>query len=142
MTSFYVPFIITVGGMLLYHLSQKSIPTEMNPFHATAIAYLVGIVLCAFLGFTYTANRSIVSSLKISNWAVLGMGVGAAAIEVGFMLAYRQGWRISLTAVATNVAVTALLIPIGLLFFREHLTPRNILGVVFCALGLVLVVRD
>lgn len=142
MTSFYVPFVITVGGMLLYHLSQKSIPTEMNPFHATAIAYLMGIVLCAFLGFTYTANRSIVSSLKISNWAVLGMGVGATAIEVGFMLAYRQGWRISLTAVATNVAVTALLIPIGLLFFREHLTPRNILGVVFCALGLLLVVRD
>jgi uncharacterized membrane protein len=142
MTSFYVPFAITVGGMLLYHLSQKSIPTEMNPFHATAIAYLMGIIVCAFLGFTYTTNRSIVSSLKISNWAVIGMGIGATAIEVGFMLAYRQGWRISLTAVATNVVVTALLIPIGLLFFREHLTPRNILGVVFCALGLLLVVRD
>ena len=142
MTSFYLPFAITVGGMLLYHLSQKSIPTAMNPFHATAIAYLMGIVVCAFLGFTYTANKSFVSSLKISNWAVLGMGIGATAIEVGFMLAYRQGWRISLTAVATNVAVTALLIPIGLLFFREHLTPRNILGVVFCALGLLLVVRD
>jgi len=142
MTSSYVPFAITVGGMLLYHLSQKSIPTEINPFHATAIAYLIGIIVCAFLGFTYTANRSIVSSLKISNWAVIGMGIGATAIEVGFMLAYRQGWRISLTAVATNVVVTALLIPIGLLFFREHLTPRNILGVVFCALGLLLVVRD
>jgi uncharacterized membrane protein len=142
MTSFYGPFVITVGGMLLYHLSQKSIPKEMNPFHATAIAYLMGIVVCAILGFTYSANRSIISSLKISNWAVLGMGVGAAAIEVGFMLAYRQGWRISLTAVATNVAVTALLIPIGLLVFREHLSPRNILGVVFCAFGLLLVVRD
>src|SRR5881296_2611738 len=115
MTSFYLPFAITVGGMLLYHLSQKSIPKEMNPFHATAIAYLMGIVVCGILGLTYATNRSFVSSLKISNWAVLGMGVGAAAIEVGFMVGYRMGWRISLTAVATNVAATVILIPIGLL---------------------------
>ena len=136
MPSFYLPFAITVGGMLLYHLSQKSIPKEMNPFHATAIAY------CAVLGFTYSADRSIVNSLKTSNWAVLGMGVGAAVIEVGFMLAYRMGWRISLTAVATNVAATVVLIPIGLFVFREHLSMRNILGVVFCVLGLLLVVKD
>jgi drug/metabolite transporter (DMT)-like permease len=142
MTSFYLPFAITVGGMLLYHLSQKSIPKEMNPFYATAVAYVMGIVACAILGFTYAANRSVVSSLKLSNWAVLGMGIGAAAIEVGFMLAYRMGWRISLTAIATNVAATVVLIPIGLLVFREHLSPRNILGVAFCIIGLLLVVRD
>src|SRR4029077_4021403 len=64
MPSFYLPFAITVGGMLLYHLSQKSIPKEMNPFHATAIAYVMGIVVCAVLGFTYSDDRSIVNSLK------------------------------------------------------------------------------
>ena len=128
--------------MLLYHLSQKTIPKEINPFHATAIAYLMGIVVCIALGFSYSGDRSITSSIKTSNWAVLGMGVGAAAIEVGFMLAYRMGWKISLTAVATNVAATAVLIPIGLLVFREHLSLRNILGVVFCLLGLLLVARD
>ena len=142
MPSFYLPFALTVGGMLLYHLSQKSIPKDLNPFHATAIAYLMGIVVCVVLGFTYSTDRSISNSVKISNWAVLGMGVGAAAIEVGFMLAYRMGWKISLAAIATNVAATAVLIPIGLLVFREHLSTRNILGVVFCVLGLLLVMRD
>ena len=128
--------------MLLYHLSQKSIPKEMNPFHATAIAYLMGIVACVVLGFTYSSNRSFLGSLKTVNWAVLGMGIGAAAIEVGFMLAYRFGWKISLTGFATNVAATAILIPIGLFAFREHLSPRNFLGIVFCLLGLLLVIRD
>ena len=142
MPTFYLPFAITVGGMLLYHLSQKTIPKEINPFHATAIAYLMGIVVCIVLGFSYSGDRSITSSIKTSNWAVLGMGAGAAAIEVGFMLAYRMGWKISLTAVATNVAATAVLIPIGLMVFREHLSVRNILGVVFCVLGLLLVARD
>ena len=142
MTSYYFPVALTVGGMLLYQLSQKSIPREMNPFHATAIAYVMGILVCVILGFTYSQNRSIVSSLKISNWAVLGMGIGAAAIEVGFMLAYRAGWRLSITAVATNVAATIVLIPLGILVFREQLSPKNILGVVFCVIGLLLVIRD
>jgi len=142
MSTFYLPFIVTVGGMLVYHLSQKSIPKEMNPFHATAIAYLVGIVVCAVLGFTYTANKSFVSSIKTSNWAVLAMGVGAAAIEVGFMLAYRMGWKMSFTAIATNVAATVVLIPVGLLVFKEQLSVRNVVGVAFCILGLLLVVKD
>ncbi len=142
MTSFYLPFAITVGGMLLYHLSQKSIPPQMNPFHATAFAYVMGIILCVVLGFTYSSNRSFVTSLKVSNWAVLGMGLGAAAIEVGFMLAYRMGWRVSVTAVATNVAATVILIPIGLLVFREQLSTRNVVGILFCVLGLFLVARD
>lgn len=114
----------------------------MNPFHATAIAYVVGIVACLLLGFTYSDNKSVVTSVKTLNWAVLAMGIGAAAIEVGFMLAYRMGWRISLTAVATNVAATAILIPIGLFAFREHLSLRNMLGILFCIVGLFLVAKD
>jgi len=58
------------------------------------------------------------------------------------MLAYRAGWRISVAAVATNVAATAMLVPIGIIIFKEQLSLRNILGLVFCVLGLVLVVRD
>jgi len=142
MTQTYVPFAVTVAGMLLYHLAQKSIPKGMNPFHATAIAYVVGIVACLLLGFTYSDDKSVASSVKAINWAVLAMGIGAAAIEIGFMVAYRMGWRMSLTAVATNVAATAILIPIGLFAFREHLSMRNILGIVFCIIGLFLVVRD
>ena len=57
MPSFYLPFAITVGGMLVYHLSQKSIPKEMNPFHATAIAYVMGIIVCILLGFTYSSEK-------------------------------------------------------------------------------------
>ena len=142
MTSIYLPFAITVGGMLLYHLAQKSIPTDMNPFHATAIAYGMGILVCAILGLMFPANRGMTNSLKLTNWAVLAMGVGAAAIEVGFMIAYRMGWRISLTAIATNVAATAILIPIGLLLFREQISMRNFVGVAFCLVGLMLVIRD
>lgn len=141
-SSFYFPFVLAVSGMLFYHLSQKAIPREMNPFIATIIAYVVGIVVCALCAFIYPSNKSFAESVKQSNWAVLLVGAAAACIEVGFMLAYRAGWRISVAAVATNVAATAMLVPIGILIYKDQLSLRNILGLVFCALGLVLVVRD
>ena len=142
MRSFYFPFALTVAGMLFYHLAQKSVPKEMNPFYGTIIAYLVGIFVCAICLFVYPARKSLADSVRDSNWAVLLVGAAAASIEIGFMLAYRAGWRISIAAVATNVTVTALLIPIGIIIFKDQLSLRNILGLVFCILGLVLVVRD
>lgn len=142
MTTFYLPFALIVGGMLFYHLAQKSIPKEMNPFFAIIIAYVVGIVLCAICALTLPGNKSFVSSVRESNWAVFVLGAAAACIEVGFLLAYRTGWRISVAAVATNVAVTALLIPIGIIVFKDHLSLRNVFGLIFCILGLVLVVRE
>jgi uncharacterized membrane protein len=142
MTSFYSPFAIAVGGMLFYHLAQKSIPKEVNPFHATIIAYAVGIVLCAVCALVFGEKKSFTGSVKASNWAVFVLGAAAACIELGFLLAYRAGWRISVAAITTNVAVTAMLIPIGIIVFKDQLSLRNILGLIFCVLGLVLVVRD
>ena len=142
MTSFYFPVALAVGGMLFYHLAQKSIPKSMNPLYATAIAYAVGIVLCVIFAFAYPGKKSFADSVRESNWAVFVLGAAAACIEIGFLLAYRAGWKISLAAVATNVAVTVMLIPIGIIVFKDQLSFRNILGLLFCILGLVLVVRD
>ena len=142
MTTFYLPLVVAVTGMLFYHLAQKSIPKGINPFFATIMAYVTGIVVCAICAFAFPGNRSLMTSFKQSNWAVYVMGAAAACIEVGFLLAYRSGWRLSIAAVATNVAVTVMLVPIGIIVFKDHLSVRNVLGLVFCVLGLVLVVRD
>ena len=142
MKSFYFPLVLAIGGMLFYHLGQKSIPKGINPFYATIIAYGVGIVVLAACAVILPGNKSFTSSLKESNWAVFAVGIGAACIEVGFLLAYRWGWRISVAAVATNVAVTLMLVPIGIVIFKDHLSLRNVLGLIFCVVGLLLIVRE
>jgi len=140
--SFYFPLLLAVGGMLFYHLGQKSIPKGINPFYAMIVAYTAGIIVLVICALSFPGDKSFVSSLRVSNWAVFVVGVAAACIEVGFLLAYRSGWRISVAAVATNVAVTLLLVPIGVVIFKDHLSLRNIIGLIFCVLGLVLVVRE
>lgn len=142
MRTYYLPFAVAVGGSLLYHLSQRSIPKGANPFHATVIAYAVGGALCAVCARLYPAGGSFLGTLRGANWAVFAVGFAVVAIEVGVLLAYRAGWRVSTTAVAVNVAVTALLVPVGVLLFKDELTPRHLLGLAFCVLGLILVAKD
>lgn len=142
MRSYYLPFALAVGGSLLYHLSQRSIPKGANPFYATIIAYAVGAVLCAACARLYPAAGTFGDTVRGANWAVLAVGAAVVMIEVGFLLAYRAGWKVSVAAVSVNVAGAAVLLPVGLLFFKESLSPRNVLGLVFCVLGLLLVSRD
>lgn len=142
MRSYYLPFALAVGGSLLYHLSQRSIPKGANPFYATLVAYLVGAALCVVCARLYPASGSFMETVRGANWAVFAVGLAAMLIELGFLLAYRAGWKVSVAAVSVNVAGAAVLLPVGVLLFKEHLTPRNVLGLVFCVLGLILVSRD
>src|SRR5262249_21327670 len=141
-SGFYFPFALTIGGMVLYHLSQKSVPAGMNPFLVTMMAYVVGIVMSGLCAGFFPGRKNFAESLKLSNWAVFTLGIGAALIELGFLLAYRAGWRISMAAVASNAAAAIILVPIGVLAFKDHLSLRNILGLVLCVFGLAMLMRD
>jgi uncharacterized membrane protein len=142
MSAFYFSFGLTVVGMVLYHLSQKSVPADVNPFLVIILAYAIGIALCTVCALAYPGKKSLLESVRLSNWAVFTLGAAAALIELGFLLAYRAGWKISMAAVATNAAAAIALIPIGILVFKDHLSWRNVLGLIFCVFGLAMVMRD
>jgi len=132
---------MAVGGGALYHLSQKSIPKGVNPLHAVMLAYAVGIVLCAACGLLYRTEQSFLSSAREVGWPALGVGLGAVVIELGFLLAYRVGWNISVLGTFTSVAVALLLIPVGVAVFKEQLSAWNVLGILCCVAGLILISR-
>lgn len=138
MKAYYFPLLLAIAGGLLYHVSQKMIPRAINPYWAVIVAYLAGIVLCLAASWLNPAGSSMMTSIRATNWSVLGLGVGAVMIEIGFVLAYRAGWQISLASVSVNVAIAVLLIPIGLMFYRESLTRANLAGLVLCLAGLIL----
>ena len=117
-------------------------PKETNPFFVIAIAYIVGVALCLIFRLVSPGKKGFVETFKASNWAVFTLGSAAALIEVGFLLAYRTGWRISIAAVATNAAAALVLIPIGLLVFKDHLSLKNVVGLIFCLVGLALLMRQ
>ena len=141
MRSHFAPIVMILFGGVLYHISQKSVPRTVNPFAAIMSAYVIGAALCAVALAFDRGGANLLDSVRNSNWAVVALGVGALIIEVGFLLAYRAGWNISVASVVTTISVALILIPIGLLVFKEQLSLRSAAGIACCLLGLYLIVK-
>ncbi|HZS06092.1 MAG TPA: hypothetical protein VFD58_14730 [Blastocatellia bacterium] len=135
------PLLLTIGGGVIYHLSSKSVPKTLDPLLAIIAAYLTALVACLSALLLFPVRDSVADSVRGINWAVPGIGIGAAAIEFGFLLSYRAGWQLNVTSIIVTVAVAVVLIPVGFAFLKERLSGWNVLGIVFCLVGLVLISR-
>jgi uncharacterized membrane protein YdcZ (DUF606 family) len=129
---------MAVTGGVLYHVSQKSIPKQVSPLATIIIAYATGMLCCFVALMLVTRNAPLMDSLRAANWAVWMLGVSTAVIEISILLAYRSGWNISVTSVVVNISVALVLLPIGLLAFRENVSWINAAGIACCLLGLFL----
>ena len=135
---FYVPLLLVVGATTLYQVSQKSVSPQVNPMLSVTVNYVTALVVSLLILPFYPGN-SLRASWKNLNWASVAVGVAIVGIELGFVVAYRAGWRISVASLIANVTTSLLLVAIGLIFFREHLSGRSALGVACCIAGLGLI---
>lgn len=60
-------------------------------------------------------------------------------LEVGNILLYRSGWNISIASLVCNLGLAVLLIAVGLIFYKEQISARQVAGIVLCLAGLVLI---
>lgn len=132
------------GGLLvfstvLYHVTQKMTPQDANPALALTVTYMSSLILCILLFFLFPVSSNLRTAFSQLNWASFGLAFALLGLEVGFLLAYRAGWNISIAAIFVNVAGILLLVPIGLFFFKERLSLINLLGILVCIAGLIMV---
>ena len=138
--NYFFPPILIVLGLVVYQVSQKSTDQAANPFVVVIMAYLIGIAACVGGYFLIPKqDAALMPMMKTVVWSALGIGLGAAAIEIGFLLAYRGGWNLSLLPISVNVCGAALLIVIGMIAFRESLTIEKVIGLLLCMGGLILI---
>ncbi|MBI3360847.1 MAG: EamA family transporter [Chloroflexi bacterium] len=130
---------LTVISNALYHVLQKSIPGAAHPLLSLIATYAMAVVACLALLPLFPFKAGLVQSLRELNWVSYCLGFAIIGLELGFLLAYRAGWNVSLGAIVSNVAVTILLVPIGMLLFREKVSAMNLVGIAVCIIGLVMV---
>ncbi|MDX9990567.1 MAG: EamA family transporter [Anaerolineales bacterium] len=129
---------LAILASTLYHVFQKNTPGDVNPALSLLVTYATAAV--ATLGLlVFYPPQNLGQDLAKLNWASYALGLGIVGLELGILLAYRAGWQISLLGLVVNIAAALLLLPVGLIFFREKLTPLNLLGIGLCILGLILV---
>ena len=139
--AFYLPILLMILGTTTYHIAQKSVPTQLNPLFSLTVNYLTALVGTVVLIPFYPSRTAGPWTSKGVHWASAAVGISIVAVELSVLLAYRIGWQLSILSTLGNAASALLLIVIGLIFFRERLTPANLTGIVLCLVGLGLITR-
>jgi drug/metabolite transporter (DMT)-like permease len=139
--TFYLPIILMVVATTVYHIAQKSVPTQVNPVFSLTMNYISALLGTILLIPLYPARTAGSWSAKSINWASCAVGLSIVGVELAVLLAYRAGWKISLVSVIGNTASALLLVGVGLALFHEHVSARSLLGVALCLAGLALVTQ-
>ena len=139
MPLFYVSFGVALISSVLYHITQKATSPQVNPAIALLVTYAIAFILTLPLLRFFPLSGSLADSLRRVNWASFALALAIVGLEIGFLLAYRSGWNVNITNVAVNVSAAIVLVPAGIAFFKEQPSLVNIMGVVVCVLGLMMV---
>ena len=139
MTLFVISISVAVLSSTMYHLFVKSIPPDANPALALIVTYALSLLQCLVLLLFLPLKTSIIDAFRQLNWASFALSFAPVGLEVGFLFAYRSGWNISVAAIFVHATVTLFLVPIGMLMFKEKLSPTNMIGILVCVIGIVMV---
>lgn len=131
--------VLIVTANIIYNICQKSTPANANPFSALTITYLVAGI-AAFIGLIFSRHgKGILDSFKELNWTSLVLGFSIVGLELGYLMAFRAGWNISVCSLVANIMLAVLLIPVGVILYKEGFELNKLIGAVFCIIGLILI---
>ncbi len=135
---FWLAISITILSNIFYHIIQKVTPQQANPVLSLAISYLVAGIICLALLPVFPAKEGLREALTHVNWTSIALAFTLVGLEVGFLLAYRSGWLISMAGLYSNATVSVILLPVGYMLFRDRLSGVNLIGVGVAIVGLVM----
>ncbi|BEP29892.1 membrane protein [Helicovermis profundi] len=135
----YGSIAIIVVSTLIYHVAQKSTPSDINPLISLIVTYVTSLVICVVAYILFQNGNNFIDEVKKTNWAIVVLGLSIVGIEFGFLVAYRSGWNISKANLFASSIIVILLIPIGLAFFNEKISLLNIVGIICCIVGVGLI---
>ncbi len=138
---FYLSVAVAVVSNVLYHVGQRSVPRDLHPLASLLVNYGVAIAGTLLLVPFVPSSKPLLGSLRSANWASVTVGVAIVGVELAVLLAYRAGWNVGLLSITIGSGLAVLLVPVGLILFRERPSATNLAGIVLCIVGLMLVTR-
>jgi multidrug transporter EmrE-like cation transporter len=135
---FYFSISLAIASSTLYHFVAKSTPANVNFTVSLLITYALAFVVTLLTFFFFPIENGLTAELKKLNWASIGLAVAVVGIEFGFLLVYRSGWNLGIAAVLTNVVASLILAPIAIFVFKDKLSWVNVMGILVCLVGLIM----
>jgi multidrug transporter EmrE-like cation transporter len=135
---FYFSITLAILSSALYHFTAKSTPSNVNFTVSLLITYTVAFVVTLLTFVFFPVQNGVIAEIKQLNWASIGLAIAIVGIEFGFLLTYRSGWNLGIAAVLVNVVASLILVPVATFFFKDKISWVNILGILVCLAGLVM----
>ena len=135
----YFPILVIVGGNVLYHISAKAVPDHINPFVSLVVAYFLATLVSLALFFLTSPDKNLGTAVSQMDKTAVFLALAMVAMEVGTILLYRSGWDVSVGPLISNISIAVTLLFVGILFFHEHLSITQAVGVAFCLVGVLLI---
>ena len=110
MWSMIYPILIIVAANTIYNICAKSTPKDINSFAVLSITYLVAAVLSFIMFFVTAKGKNIFTEFTKANWAPFVLGIVIVGLELGYILAYRNEWKMNTVSVTANITLAVILI--------------------------------
>ena len=135
---FYFSITLAIVSSALYHFAAKSTPSNVNFTVSLLVTYAVALVVVLFTFVFFPIRNGLSFELKQLNWASIVLAIAVVGIEFGFLLTYRAGWHLGIAAVLVNVIGSLIMIPVAIFVFKDKISLINIMGILVCLVGLVM----
>lgn len=133
------PILVVVAANTFYNICAKSTPAGVQPFASLTITYLVAAALSLVMFFAASENKNFVAEVQKTNWTALAFGCAIVALEFGNIYMYRVGWKISVGSLVANIGLACALLIVGIILYKESLSVKQIVGMILCISGIVLI---
>lgn len=133
------PVAIVVFSNVIYNISQKSTPQNINGFGALMVTYLIAAIITGILFVATAGIRNTTAEFAKMNWASFALGAAIVGLEIGYIYLYRNGWKVSAGSVVCNIALAVVLVFVGRLIYKETISLKQIVGIVLCTAGLAMI---
>jgi len=135
------PILIVVAANTIYNISTKSTPTNINSFASLSVTYLTAMT-CSLIAYFFTSvNKNLLQEISKANWTAFALGVAIVCFEFGYLCVYRAGWKIGTANLFASAASAFVLLIVGFFLYKDVLTLRQILGMIVCVIGLILILK-
>ena len=133
------PVLIVILANTFYNICMKSMPNDVNPFGALMVTYLVAAIISAIIFAFMVGPSNVVFEISKINWTSIILAIAIVGLEVGYVFVYRAGWTVSTATVVANIGLACVLIGVGYLLYKENVSINQILGIIVCMVGLILI---
>ena len=133
------PILLILLSNTVYNICTKSTPGNVNAFGALMITYAVATIFTGIIFVFLVKPENVFTELSHVNWTSVVLGMVIVGLELGYIFAYRAGWKVSSASLVANIGLAIVLIFVGAVLYGENITLKQLMGILICCVGLFLI---